>query len=733
MASPLVSVVLAARDAERTIVAAVRSVLGQTEPDLELLVVDDGSVDTTGERLAAIDDPRLRVLHNADALGLAGALNVGFDAATGTYIARMDADDLALPGWLAAVLGRIRSAPGTAAVGCGMIDLHEDGRLGTVHHMPTGARAVRWAALFSSPFFHSTVALDRTVLERHVLRYDQAFEESEDYDLWTRLLRVAEGDNVRRGLVLYRKHATQASARRAALQRECQQRVALREIGELAPGLDAERAVLAWRAGAGRPLRPGTASLAADGLIELVEAFEHRYGGREARRAAAWSLLRARTSAEERARLATKAVRLDPGLPPDGMRRLRQRQTKRRERGAARSWLLAQGEEPIRLTFVLPEPTPYRTPMLDRLAARPEVELTAVYAGASLQRRTWATDTEHRAAFLKGRSIPGAYRVLRHEYPVTPGVFAALAEAAPDLVVVSGWSTFASQASAAWCRRHRIPYVLLVESNERDARPGWRRAIKEVVVPPVVRGAAEVLVVGSLAREAMLARGVDPGKISVFADTIDVQAFARQVDSMALRREGLRSELGIPADDVVVLSVARLAPEKGLDTVIRAAALAADAHVTVVLAGAGPERPRLEALGTELGVRLVLAPDLPWERIAERYAIGDVFALLSRHEPWGVAVNEAAAAGLPLVLSDRVGAAFDLLEDGRNGVLVPADDVTGAGEAIRELATDPERRRAMGAASREIVGDWGYEPSIETVIRVVRRVAGRTSAPSEQR
>ena len=197
MASPLVSVVLAARDAERTIVAAVRSVLGQTEPDLELLVVDDGSVDATGERLAAIDDPRLRVLHNADALGLAGALNVGFDAATGTYIARMDADDLAVPGWLAAVLGRIRSAPGTAAVGCGMIDLHEDGRLGTVHHMPAGARAVRWAALFSSPFFHSTVALDRTVLERHVLRYDHAFEESEDYDLWARLLRVAEGDNVR--------------------------------------------------------------------------------------------------------------------------------------------------------------------------------------------------------------------------------------------------------------------------------------------------------------------------------------------------------------------------------------------------------------------------------------------------------------------------------------------------------------------------------------------------------
>ena len=121
----------------------------------------------------------------------------------------------------------------------------------------------------------------------------------------------------------------------------------------------------------------------------------------------------------------------------------------------------------------------------------------------------------------------------------------------------------------------------------------------------------------------------------------------------------------------------------------------------------------------------MLLQDTPWERIVERYVLADVFALLSRHEPWGVVVNEAAACGLPLVLSDRVGAAFDLLDDGRNGVLVPVDDVAAAAQAIRELAADPNRRRAMGAASREIVAEWGYEPSIERLIRVARRVTGR--------
>jgi glycosyltransferase involved in cell wall biosynthesis len=240
-----------------------------------------------------------------------------------------------------------------------------------------------------------------------------------------------------------------------------------------------------------------------------------------------------------------------------------------------------------------------------------------------------------------------------------------------------------------------------------------------------VGGAAEVLVVGRLAREAMLARGVAPERISVFADTIDVEAFGATCDRLAGRRDELRAEAGLGPDDVAVLSVARLVPEKGLDTLVRAVAEAAEPRLVLLLAGGGPEREPLEALARELGVRLVLLPDLAWERIAERFVAADVFALLSRHEPWGVVVNEAAACGLPLVLSDRVGAAFDLLEDGRNGTLVPVDDHRAAAAALRRLADDPALRAEAGRASRALVQGWGYDPSLENLLAVVRRVVGR--------
>ncbi len=255
------------------------------------------------------------------------------------------------------------------------------------------------------------------------------------------------------------------------------------------------------------------------------------------------------------------------------------------------------------------------------------------------------------------------------------------------MVVVSGWSQFASQAAIAWCRRRRIPYLLLVSSHDAVTRSAWRRAVRAPIVPRIVRGAWGAFALGTLSRASLVAHGARPERVRLFANTVDVPAWVERAERLAHRRPELRESLGLSGDDVAVLSVARLAPEKGLGTLLRAAA-AADPRLVVVIAGEGPERRRLQDLAGELGVRLVLVGDVPWERIAETYVAADVFALLSDWEPWGVVVNEAAASGLPLVLSDQVGAAPDLLLDGENGALVAAGDVEATAAALARYASD---------------------------------------------
>jgi glycosyltransferase involved in cell wall biosynthesis len=342
----------------------------------------------------------------------------------------------------------------------------------------------------------------------------------------------------------------------------------------------------------------------------------------------------------------------------------------------------------VRVTVVSPEPTPYRAPLFDRIAGL--VELTVIYAARTVAGREWSVEPKHRAVFLRGVSLPGARRVVRHDYPLTPGIFRKLAEARPDVVVVSGWTTFASQAALAWCRARRIPYVLLVESHDLERRAGWRRAVKRAVVPGLVRGAASILVVGSAARDSMIAHGAPPERVRIFANTIDVERWVARAESLERT----------PHEDVLVLSVGRDVPDKGFD-ILRAAC--ARANLNLVLVSGGQSE----------------------DDLAQIYVDTDVFALLSRHEPWGVVVNEAAASGLPLVLSDRVGAAYDLLRDGENGFFVPAEDVGAAAAALRKLASDPDLRRRMGARSRELVRGWGYEPSVENFVAAVREATAR--------
>jgi glycosyltransferase involved in cell wall biosynthesis len=251
---PLISVLLAVHDDKRFLREAVDSVLGQTLSDLELILVDDAS----SEPVEGFDDARVAVLRNESQLGLAASLNRALDAASGKYVARLDADDVALPKRLARQVERM--GDGTAVVGTAVIDLDEAGRRGATHVMPAGPVPLRWHALFSSPFFHPTVLVDREVLDARGLRYDPSFDESEDYDLWTRLFEHAHGDNLREPLVLKRVHAAQASQRRRAVQESFQRRVALREIGRY--GVDAEAV---WHNSRTE-------------LVRLLRAFERRHG-----------------------------------------------------------------------------------------------------------------------------------------------------------------------------------------------------------------------------------------------------------------------------------------------------------------------------------------------------------------------------------------------------------------------------------------------------------------------
>jgi glycosyltransferase involved in cell wall biosynthesis len=181
---------------------------------------------------------------------------------------------------------------------------------------------------------------------------------------------------------------------------------------------------------------------------------------------------------------------------------------------------------------------------------------------------------------------------------------------------------------------------------------------------------------------------------------------------------------------VRVLSVGRLVPDKNVAALVEAFARAGldggEAQLQIV--GTGPLLESLRALAERLGVtnRVDFAGYLAPEQLPLRYAAADVFALVSTWEPFGVAVREAAAAGLPLLCSRLAGAAGDVAIEGRNALLVDPHDLGAIASGLRRLCREPELRAALGRASWELEAARSIDADVEAFERAVL-CAGRTA------
>ena len=207
---PAVTVVMPVYNGELFLREAVDSVCGQTYRDWELLIVDDHSTDDS-RRIAAEyarRDPRVKVITNLQRKGIVGALNTGLDAATGVYIARMDADDISLPERFAQQVAYLETHPEVALCGTWVRMI---GAASTRRRYPTDPERLRAFALFNCPLAHPTVMWRRAWFERQGLRYDAAAC-PEDYELWARVVTHFPAANLGRVLLHYRIHAASSSS-----------------------------------------------------------------------------------------------------------------------------------------------------------------------------------------------------------------------------------------------------------------------------------------------------------------------------------------------------------------------------------------------------------------------------------------------------------------------------------------------------------------------------------------
>ena len=215
---------------------------------------------------------------------------------------------------------------------------------------------------------------------------------------------------------------------------------------------------------------------------------------------------------------------------------------------------------------------------------------------------------------------------------------------------------------------------------------------------------------------------VVPEKCCFLPNFIDLQPFA----AVAQRRIEIAT---IAKPELELLTVARLFPVKGLDVYLRALTQLHDLPIRARIVGSGAAEYQhyLQTLAAELGLgdRVVFTGAIEPEQVAAAYATADMFVLPSRHEPFGIVLIEAMAAGLPIVATQVDGIPY-VVEAGRSALLVPPGDADRLAIAIRTLATSADQRQALAVAGRERAQVFALEQGLQNLMAIYQSL-GQTS------
>ncbi|MBN9025747.1 MAG: glycosyltransferase family 4 protein, partial [Rhizobiales bacterium] len=296
----------------------------------------------------------------------------------------------------------------------------------------------------------------------------------------------------------------------------------------------------------------------------------------------------------------------------------------------------------------------------------------------------------------------------RESIPALVGKIAATLErAAPDAVAIAGWSHPAALAALLWCARTGVPAILMSDSAEIDEiRKPWREAIKRRVIRLFSAG----LVAGVPHRRYLTALGMDDTRIREGFDVVDNDYFARSAANARADAVAVRAELGL--NRPFFLASCRFVAKKNLFNLLAAyrhyRAGAGPAAWDLVLLGGGPLAPSLRSTIEAEGLRTSV--HLPgfrqYAELHRYYGLAGAFILASTSEQWGLVVNEAMAAGLPVLVSDRCGCSEDLVRPGFNGYRFDPFDPIELGEQMCKIAFDGCDRHAMAQAGQVLIADW---------------------------
>lgn len=380
---------------------------------------------------------------------------------------------------------------------------------------------------------------------------------------------------------------------------------------------------------------------------------------------------------------------------------------------------------PSRLAIVVSHPVQHFVSFYRALAAEPDITPHVIFGNRTGVKSYF--DIEMRAEIAWKMDMLGGYS---HEFldpseqprePTflsvnSPRLGGALSAFAPDAVLLYGYAQLNALRALAWCRSHKVPAMIISDSQWRETT-GLKAALKRIVVSRIFKRCSAFLSVGDQNEQYYRFYGAPADRIFRSPFTIDEGSYRAAAARRVALRAKIRSELGLIEEQRALLFVGKLSPRKRPGDLLDALVIRAGQGETgevALFAGNGELSAALAEQATALGVEARFLGFTNVDRLPSIYAAADILVHPSQADPHPLVCSEAACIGLPMILSDRIGAAgpTDIARPGVNALTYPCSDVSALAARIAELAADPARLREMSAASLRVFDELDMRRSV---------------------
>jgi glycosyltransferase involved in cell wall biosynthesis len=352
----------------------------------------------------------------------------------------------------------------------------------------------------------------------------------------------------------------------------------------------------------------------------------------------------------------------------------------------------------MKVLFTTNIPSPYTVNFLNELGKYCIVDAIIEDETSSTRNTSWLKYEfiNFNGIFLKGG-------VKYKDFIFRPSITEYLSKREYDFVIIGNPLTPTGILALEYLKIKKIPYILHSEGGIAKSGVGMKEAFKRHLLSNAILYFSTT----DIADNYFVIYGARKERIVRFPFTSLYERNIRRESITENEKKIIKERLGIK-ESKIIISVGRVIPSKGFDILLRAL-VKADLDSGVYIVG-GQATPELQSILTSSNLKNVHFVDhLTTDKVTDYYLAADLFVLATRNDTWGLVINEAMAAGLPVITTDRCVAGMHLVEDFKNGFIVPVENEVLLADRIKQILTDMEMRVAMGAESLRRIRPFTFE------------------------